>query len=104
MKVGDEVRLKRDGFHVKMHTKLHVSEMTALLKGPKVSNWVVITDGQAHYTFSKDDLQLVAPAVDHDKIVALLREARATLEMWKDVAPAFSLCADIDRALAGVPK
>lgn len=30
----------------------------------------------------------------------LLREARSTLEMWKDVAPAISLCADIDRALA----
>ena len=34
------------------------------------------------------------------KIVALLREARATLEMWKDVAPAVSLCADIDKALS----
>jgi uncharacterized protein with PIN domain len=30
----------------------------------------------------------------------LLVEARATLEMWKDVAPAVSLCRDIDRALA----
>lgn len=33
-------------------------------------------------------------------IIKLLREARATLEMWKDVAPAVSLCADIDAALA----
>jgi hypothetical protein len=34
------------------------------------------------------------------KIIALLREARSTLEMWKDVAPAISLCRDIDAALA----
>jgi len=34
-----------------------------------------------------------------DRIEALLREARATLEMWKDVAPAVSLCADIDTVL-----
>ena len=31
--------------------------------------------------------------------VRLLREARAALETWKDVAPAVSLCADIDRVL-----
>jgi hypothetical protein len=35
------------------------------------------------------------------RVIDLLREARATLEMWKDVAPAVSLCADIDRVLAG---
>lgn len=34
-----------------------------------------------------------------DRILALLREARTTLEMWKDVAPAVSLCADIDAAI-----
>jgi len=34
-----------------------------------------------------------------DRAKALLREARATLEMWKDVAPAVSLCADIDACL-----
>lgn len=33
--------------------------------------------------------------------VRLLREARAVLETWKDVAPAVSLCADIDKVLAG---
>jgi hypothetical protein len=33
------------------------------------------------------------------RILGLLREARAALEMWKDVAPAVSLCADIDAAL-----
>jgi hypothetical protein len=32
--------------------------------------------------------------------VSLLREARAALETWKDVAPAVSLCADIDRFFA----
>jgi hypothetical protein len=40
--------------------------------------------------------------VQHKVIESLLREARTTLEMWKDVAPAVSLCADIDKALAGV--
>lgn len=33
----------------------------------------------------------------------LLAEARTTLEMWKDVAPAISLCADIDKVLAATP-
>lgn len=33
-------------------------------------------------------------------LLELLIEARATFEMWKDVAPAISLCADIDRAIA----
>ena len=33
------------------------------------------------------------------EIEGLLREARITLEMWKDVAPAVSLCEDIDAAL-----
>lgn len=32
--------------------------------------------------------------------VPLLHEARATLKMWKDVAPAVSLCADIDKFFA----
>jgi hypothetical protein len=40
--------------------------------------------------------------VQHKVIESLLREARTTLDMWKDVAPAVSLCADIDKALAGV--
>lgn len=35
-----------------------------------------------------------------EKILGLLREARATLETWKDVVPAASLCSDIDKALA----
>lgn len=39
-------------------------------------------------------------AKDAARILGLLREARATLGMWKDVAPAVSLCADIDAALA----
>ena len=34
------------------------------------------------------------------KALQLLHEARAVLETWKDVAPAVSLCADIDRVLA----
>lgn len=34
------------------------------------------------------------------ELFGLLTEARATLEMWKDVAPAIGLCADIDKVLA----
>lgn len=39
------------------------------------------------------------PEASAPGLINLLREARATLEMWKDVAPAVSLCADIDKAL-----
>lgn len=35
-----------------------------------------------------------------DDLLRYLKEARRTLEMWKDVAPAVSLCADIDAAIA----
>ena len=41
--------------------------------------------------------RLIAAAPD---LLRLLKEARRTLEMWKDVAPAVSLCADIDAAIA----
>lgn len=37
---------------------------------------------------------------DNEKLRGLLAEARTTFEMWKDVAPAIRLCADIDKALA----
>ena len=43
------------------------------------------------------DAYLRAAAPD---LLRLLKEARRTLEMWKDVAPAVSLCADIDAAIA----
>lgn len=36
----------------------------------------------------------------NEELLALLEEARRTLEMWKDVAPAVSLCADIDKLIA----
>jgi len=42
---------------------------------------------------------LAGPVVD---CLRLLVEARATLEMWDDVAPSVSLCADIDAALASL--
>ena len=45
-----------------------------------------------------------AVAADRARVgraMGLLREARAALETWKDVAPAVSLCADIDKVLAG---
>jgi hypothetical protein len=41
------------------------------------------------------------PSPEVERMRALLTECRATLEMWKDVAPAFSLCKDIDAALSG---
>ena len=41
--------------------------------------------------------RLIAGAPD---LLRYLKEARSTLEMWKDVAPAVSLCADIDAAIA----
>lgn len=37
---------------------------------------------------------------ENERLRGLLREARTTFEMWKDVAPAISLCADIDAALS----
>lgn len=43
------------------------------------------------------DTRLIAAAPE---LLALLEEARRTLEMWKDVAPAVSLCADIDKMIA----
>lgn len=43
------------------------------------------------------DAYLRAAAPD---LLRYLKEARRTLEMWKDVAPAVSLCADIDAAVA----
>ena len=41
--------------------------------------------------------RLIAAAPD---LLRYLKEARRTLEMWKDVVPAVSLCADIDAAIA----
>ena len=45
----------------------------------------------------EDNARLIAAAPD---LLRYLKEARRTLEMWKDVAPAVSLCADIDAAIA----
>ena len=44
--------------------------------------------------------RLEAAEKERDDLLSLLKEARSTLEMWKDVAPAVSLCADIDAAIA----
>ena len=44
--------------------------------------------------------RLEAAEKERDALLSLLKEARSTLEMWKDVAPAVSLCADIDAAIA----
>ena len=35
-----------------------------------------------------------------DELLKLVKECRATFEMWKDVAPAVSLCNDLDAAIA----
>ena len=44
--------------------------------------------------------RLEAAEKERGDLLSLLKEARSTLEMWKDVAPAVSLCADIDAAIA----
>lgn len=41
-----------------------------------------------------------AAIAERAELLRYLKEARRTLEMWKDVAPAVSLCADIDAAIA----
>ena len=48
--------------------------------------------------------EILRLTAERDGLLALLKEARLTFEMWKDVAPAFSLCADIDSAIAKVEK
>jgi hypothetical protein len=48
-------------------------------------------------TASLANARLMAAAPD---LLELLLEARRTLEMWKDVAPAVSLCADIDAVIS----
>ena len=48
-----------------------------------------------HRTVADAYLRAAAP-----DLLRYLKEARRTLEMWKDVAPAVSLCADIDAAIA----
>lgn len=40
-------------------------------------------------------------STEQSDVARLLSEARAVLETWKDVVPAVSLCADIDKVLAG---
>lgn len=58
---------------------------------------VVFHESDKRIPGAMDDARLIAAAPD---LLSLLKEARSTLEMWKDVAPAVSLCADIDKALA----
>lgn len=48
--------------------------------------------------------QIAKLTAERDELMALVVEARATLEMWKDVAPAVSLCADMDAAIASVKE
>jgi hypothetical protein len=59
----------------------------------------------AHITHERDqaraDLHALLARQSHGDVIRLLREARATLETWKDIAPAVSLCADIDKVFAG---
>lgn len=46
---------------------------------------------------------LIGALAEVARLSALLSETRATLSMWKDIAPAVSLCADIDKALSIAP-
>jgi hypothetical protein len=64
---------------------------------------VCLTDGHKMMPLEIADALLAAAGNGQGqdgRILHLLREARATLGMWKDVAPAVSLCADIDTAMA----
>lgn len=68
--------------------------------GMNRADWIEALPGREQHTdwcagLAQPDLRLIAAAPD---LLRLLIEARATLEMWKDVAPAISLCADIDAA------
>ena len=53
--------------------------------------------GDHNHKIRRGNARLIAAAPD---LLRYLKEARRTLEMWKDVAPAVSLCADIDAAIA----
>ena len=62
-----------------------------------------IADTQTNENIGIDREQEIANAhliAAAPELYDLLKEARSTLEMCKDVAPAVSLCADIDKALA----
>lgn len=65
----------------------------------KLSLLTVVDDGKTCFgaVYLDGDARLIAAAPD---LLRLLAEARATLEAWKDVAPAVSLCSDIDAAIA----
>ena len=52
--------------------------------------------GTRPYPECNANSQLIATAPD---LLKLLKEALRTFEMWKDVAPAVSLCADMDAAI-----
>lgn len=75
-----------------------------------VSTSAPITDGKGQTVALVvgecwDDSELEANAclvAQAPRMFDLLAEARRTLEMWKDVAPAVSLCADIEKVLAEV--
>lgn len=54
-----------------------------------------------HTEEAKANARLIAAAPE---LLQILREARATFEMWKDVAPAKSLCADIDSLISKIEK
>ncbi len=65
-------------------------------------DWVEAFPGRSHHkdwcaAVKHPDMVLMQEAPN---LLAMLEEARRTLEMWKDVAPALSLCADIDKAIA----
>lgn len=76
-----------------------------------VRAWYVVTNEEKYEVISgprreackraEGDYRLMAAAPE---LLTLLQEARLTLEMWKDKAPAVSLCADIDAAIAKATK
>lgn len=84
-----------DGARVKLNFN-KVGNMTSLhdLQHELQGRWVC-------FVGAENDKHLRAlPPEPQARELVLLREARVTLETWKDVAPAVSLCRDIDVVLA----
>ena len=68
-----------------------------VIRGPKNEPIALVLIAGFSKKEGAANASLLAAAPD---LLRLLKEARRTLEMWKDVAPAVSLCADIDAAIA----
>lgn len=80
--------------------RLTMAKCAALASRPAEVDGLLSAE-QVFRLFGLPDPAGLAADYSVEKALQLLREARAVLETWKDVAPAVSLCADIDKVLAG---